>query len=331
MTKPITLTDPLATGPASGSDAPAIELLSVSRIWDQGPHNAFTDLIRYRDQWVCGFREASAHGGGAIDSRMRILASRDGERWESVGLLSDPRGDIRDAKFAITPDGRLMLLTAIRLFDQSEHSHQSLTWFTGDLKDYEGPYDVGDPSVWMWGIRWHKGAGYSIGYKTGGSRTQGRFVRLYRTQDGKTFETLVDRLAVDAPYPNENAIAFDENDVAHVLLRCDPDPAFVGTAAAPYTDWKWKQTDTRVGGPAMMFLPDGRLLASGRLYDGRERTSMMWIDTAQATVTESLTLPSGGDTSYAGMVLHEGVLWMSYYSSHEGKSSIYLARMRIGS
>jgi hypothetical protein len=42
-----------------------------------------------------------------------------------------------------------------------------------------------------------------------------------------------------------------------------------------------------------------------------------------------LTLPSGGDTSYAGMVWHDGVLWVSYYASHEGKTAIYLARVKV--
>ena len=42
-----------------------------------------------------------------------------------------------------------------------------------------------------------------------------------------------------------------------------------------------------------------------------------------------LTLPSGGDTSYAGMVWHDGLLWVSYYSSHEGKTAIYLARVKL--
>jgi hypothetical protein len=40
-------------------------------------------------------------------------------------------------------------------------------------------------------------------------------------------------------------------------------------------------------------------------------------------------LPSGGDTSYAGMVIHDGLLWLSYYSSHQGKTSIYLARLKV--
>jgi hypothetical protein len=40
-------------------------------------------------------------------------------------------------------------------------------------------------------------------------------------------------------------------------------------------------------------------------------------------------LPSGGDTSYAGLVWHDGVLWVSYYSSHEGKSAVYLAKVNV--
>ena len=42
-----------------------------------------------------------------------------------------------------------------------------------------------------------------------------------------------------------------------------------------------------------------------------------------AAMTEFLTLPSGGDTSYAGMAWHDGLLWLSYYSSDD-----YLASMK---
>ncbi len=42
-----------------------------------------------------------------------------------------------------------------------------------------------------------------------------------------------------------------------------------------------------------------------------------------------LILPSGGDCSYPGMVYHDGLLWISYYSSHEANTGIYLARIAI--
>ena len=79
----------------------------------------------------------------------------------------------------------------------------------------------------------------------------------------------------------------------------------------------------------MIQLPDGRLIAGVRLYDGKVRTGISSIDADEGTLRELITLPSGGDTSYPGMVWHEGVLWMSYYASHEGKSSIYLAKVEL--
>ncbi len=44
-------------------------------------------------------------------------------------------------------------------------------------------------------------------------------------------------------------------------------------------------------------------------------------------MTNLLLFPSGGDTSYPGLVWDKNQLWMSYFSSHEGKSAIYLARV----
>ena len=33
------------------------ELLESRKIWDAAPHNAFTDLIWFKDAWYCCFRE----------------------------------------------------------------------------------------------------------------------------------------------------------------------------------------------------------------------------------------------------------------------------------
>ena len=61
------------------------------------------------------------------------------------------------------------------------------------------------------------------------------------------------------------------------------------------------------------------------------RTSADLFDSAEDArkLTEFLKLPSGGDTSYAGLEWHKGLLWVSYYSSHEGKTSIYLAKVKF--
>lgn len=305
-----------------GQDAD-LQLESVEKIWDAAPHNAFTDLAYFQDRWLCAFREAPAHKGGVKDSRVRLIVSADGDQWESAASFEDPRGDIRDAKFGLLPDGGIMLLTATQFFDTSQQKHQSLAWSTDDLDEWTGPYDVGDPDNWMWGITFHNGVGYSIGYRT----VEPRYVRLYTTTDGKSFDVHVPDLGVDSSYPNESVIVFDENDVAYCLLRCQG-PAQIGIAKAPYKKWTWKKTETPIGGPEMIQLPDGRFLGAGRLYDGGARTSLFWVDPETAKVTEIIKLPSGGDTSYPGFVLKDGILYVSYYSSHEGKTSIYLAKVR---
>ena len=84
----------------------------------------------------------------------------------------------------------------------------------------------------------------------------------------------------------------------------------------------------------MIELPDGRIVAAVRLYDSPIRTSLCWLDAEAGKLTEFLKLPSGGDTSYAGLAWHEGHLWVSYYSGHEAKDShaetaIYFAKVAI--
>jgi len=322
------LTTACAADPSPKTEArPTFSVLSVNKVWSAAPHNAFTDLVRYRDRWVCAFREAPEHKGGIPDSRIRLLTSDDeGETWRDAGSLADARGDIRDAKMAVMPDGRLMLLTAIQLFDKSAGTHQSIAYFTDDLRTWDGPHDVGDPDYWMWAITWHDGAGYTIGYNA----AAGYVARLYKTTDGLNYETLVDTVNVTTK-PNESAIVFD-GDTAYCLLRAFG-PAYIGTAQPPYDAWAWKKLPEPVGGPELILMPGGRLLGGGRLYlpDKTRTTSLLWIDPHTAQLEEALRLPSGGDTSYPGFVLRDGVLYVSYYSSHEdgGKSSIYFARIAV--
>jgi hypothetical protein len=69
------------------------------------------------------------------------------------------------------------------------------------------------------------------------------------------------------------------------------------------------------------------LIGVVRLYDGKTRTSIVEFFPGGG-MKELEKLPSSGDSSYAGIVWHKGEVWTSYYSSHEGKTSIYLARWK---
>ncbi|HMP03310.1 MAG TPA: hypothetical protein PKC45_12500 [Gemmatales bacterium] len=300
------LTSARPASPCQADGAPGgLELLSVRKIWDQAPHNAFTDLVRFRDRWVCVFREGQGHV--SPDGALRVITSADGENWASAALLTAPQSDLRDAKITIMPDARLMLAGAEALHQKTTHSHQSLAWFSSDGQTWSERHPIGEPNLWLWRVTWHRDRAYGLGYGCGADR----FVRLYVSADGRHFETLVPRLH-DVGYPNESSLVFD-GETAYCLLRRDGRPAsgLLGTAQAPFKEWKWQDLGVQIGGPHMLRLADGRLLAAVRLYDKRVRTALCWLDAREGKLTEALTLPSGGDTSYAGLVWHDGRLWVS--------------------
>ncbi len=310
---------------ASGPSDLSLELVDANKIWDQAPHNAFTDLVRFHERWYCVFREGTGHVSG--DGALRVIVSDDGKTWSSAALLAREGWDLRDAKITVTPHGQLMLNGAACIDHPAREHHQSLAWFSDDGTTWSQAIPVAQPDDWLWRVSWHEGKAYGIGYTTGGPRN----ARLYVSDDGKTYETLVDSLDV-AGFPNESSLVFDPQDSsATCLLRRDGEPSsgLVGTALPPYTDWSWRELGVKIGGPHLLRLPDGRLLAAVRLYDGGARTSLCQLDAEAGTIRELLSLPSGGDTSYAGLLPHDGQVWVSYYSSHEGKTSIYLARVRI--
>jgi hypothetical protein len=153
---------------------------------------------------------------------------------------------------------------------------------------------------------------------------------MYLSLDGKRF-TVLHPAPFQQDHPSEAAMLFLPGDDALCLLRREggPNTALVGRSRPPYRGWTWQSAGVRVGGPQLIRLDDGRILAAGRLYDGRVRTSLCWLDADTGAVEEFMRLPSGGDTSYPGLVMHDGLLHVSYYSSHEARSSIYLAKVKL--
>lgn len=316
----------LLVSPAT-ADPPNPVLIDCQRIWDKAPHNAFTDLLRYDGRWYCVFREGSKHV--SPDGSLRVIVSDDDTSWKPLALVTHPEDDLRDAKISVTPDGRLMLNGA-GMRAEEEIRYHSMVWFSSDKgKTWSDVTVIGDPGFWLWRVQWHEGTAYTMGYRTDRDRTQ-RILRFYASRDGLHYRSLIDEVNIDKGV-GEDSIVFLEDESALCLIRHETGDkaAFLGKAKPPYTSWTWTDLGVRIGGPKLLQLPDGRFIAAVRLYDRGTRTSLCWLDPKAETLTEALKLPSGGDTSYAGMVWHKGLLWVSYYSSHEGKTAIYLARVRI--
>ncbi len=310
-------------GNEAASDKP--EIVSLKKIWDEGPHNAFTDLIRFQDKWFCSFRESEDHVGG--DGRLRILGSEDGDPWQSAALLAEEGIDLRDPKLCITPDKRLMVVAGGSVYNGGKQllGRQPRVAFSTDGFEWTPTKRVCEEGDWLWRVTWHEGKAYGVSRKP--IENDENELTLYCAADGVHYEPVT---VMEVPgRPNETTLRFVEGGrmIAFVRREGGSHAAWIGHSDPPYTEWKWHETKHRVGGPNFIQLPDGSFWAGARRYPGGAKTVLARFGLSMYEPV--LVLPSGGDTSYPGLVWHEGLLWMSYYSSHEGKTSIYLAKIRL--
>ena len=323
----------------TAAPAPAARLVEHRKIWDAAPHNAFTDLVRFKDRWYCTFRE----GGGHVspDGAIRVLTSDSGYWWESTARIEMAGFDLRDPKISVMPNPpRLMLLggATVREGNKPATESQSFVALSDDGKKWGKVFWVGPTNQWLWRVTWHRNNGLAIAYDVSPeSRTAKKYgTSLLITKNGTDFDTLVDDLSTENG-PTEATLRVAPDGTLYCLQRRDGKPsntALLGISKRiPYDEWVWKDLGQFLGGPNFIQIPDGRWIACGRLHnhgpDKKTMTVVCELDVTKGELKPLLDLPSSGDSSYPGLVWHDNLLWVSYYSSHEGKSAIYLARVKL--
>ncbi|MBI5692799.1 MAG: exo-alpha-sialidase [Verrucomicrobia bacterium] len=330
-----------ASAAAAAPGTAETRILEVRKIWDAGHHNAFTDLVHWRGRWWCTFRESTAHVGG--DGGIRVIESADGGTWTSAAYLTEKDIDLRDPKFSVTPDGRLMLVCggSVYLGTKQLKGRQPRVLFSTDGRTWTPPAQVLREGDWLWRVTWHDGVAYGVSYgngvkKPGDADATEWTLALYSSRDGLKWD-LVAPLEVTGR-PNETTVRFTPTGemIAMVRREAGNTMGVIGRAAPPYRNWTWRQSNHRLGGPNFILQPGAGWIVTTRDYVTPPAGATKGVTTMVARLGEDgrlsrlVTLPSGGDTSYAGMVWHtDGRLWLSYYSSHEGKSAIYLAKLAV--
>jgi hypothetical protein len=325
----------LAEEPTTGGETPEQQfVVSIERIWDLSGHSAFTDIIEFGDYLYCSFREGSGHIPG-LNGVVRVIRSQDGANWQSVACLAEEHVDLRDPKLSITPDGRLMVNCGASYYHGSKRLKiESRVVFSSPAGSSLGPplkvvfpSDIVTGGDWLWRVTWHKGVAWGCVTQV---QDKQRGVRLIRSDDGIHYQAVA-KLEVEGA--NETTVRFlpDETLVAMIRREAKPPFGFVGTARPPYRDWTYKTSNKRYGGPNFVQLPGGTWLAGSRNYEPKSQTQLWWMDITSGQFRDVLTLPSGGDNSYPGFAIDQpgNRLYVSYYSSHEGKAAIYLATLRL--
>ena len=317
------------------------DTITVTKIWDKEKHNGFPDLYYFNNEFYCSFREAFTHVDTLNVGKVRIIKSKDTKNWQTVALFEIPGVDVREARLSTTPEGNLMAIVAAGVYKKGGYvslapyvsfSDKKGTRFSNLEKAEIDPAIT--PSLdWIWRLTWNKGIGYGVMYQVvGGSSSTKWEAHVLRTTDGRKY-TEISRLAIDGN-PNESTIRFDKNRKMYILVRREAGDkkGILTTSEFPYTQWNSDTLDYRLGGPNFLFLNEKNLCVGSRFYDtaasGKNYTSI-YITDLHGKRLKTLQLPSGGDTGYPGMLLHGKNLWVAYYSGHEGKASIYLAKIPL--
>jgi hypothetical protein len=312
--------------------------VKTDRIWARAPHNAFPDLLRHDDYFYCVLREGINHVpyDSTENGVVRILRSRKGKRWKSVAVLKSPVYDLRDPKISVNPEGRLMVLMGgSHYVDGKKLEGLSHVSFSSNGRQFSDPEpvrvadDIRSRHDWVWRITWHEGKGYAVMYQVI-REDNTRRAMLVSSIDGIQYE-LVSKLSAGS-HPNEATVRFGAEDEMFILLRREGGQnGYFGKSGNPYTRWTWNDLGFRLGGPNFIMLEDGRFCLGSRHYKAKGTGTAITVLDSDLAVKKRIDFTSGGDTGYPGMVKHGNFLWVVYYSSHEGKTAIYLGRLPLES
>jgi len=319
---------------------------SVRNIFDDGNHNAFTDLCRFRDDLYLTFRSCP-DGHGIFDtSCIVVLRSPDGGEWEEVFRFDVPLRDTRDPHFLVFQD-RLIVYTGTWLVATSDGSrdlndHLGYAAWSEDGANWRGPQWLeGTYGHYIWRAAAHGDKAYLCGRRTrefvpqhmAADASKQRESALLESEDGLVWRTVG---LFEDEYGDETAFLFEEDGSILAVARTHGGrPAQVCRSKPRYKEWTRTALDRYIGGPMLAKWGDRYLVGGRKAIDkGNPRTTLYWLVNDQ--LQEITELPSGGDNSYPGFVeLDDTRGLLSYYSSHEGSggkeapASIYLAGLSL--
>jgi hypothetical protein len=319
------------------------------KAYGDGRHNAFTDLIRWKDMHYLCFRHGEAHG--SMDGEIRVMRSADLKTWEPCGTLNT-YGDDRDPHFAATDDRLYVYFGVWDLEHDDGHGTpgrqdvRSHFASSEDGRNWSEVQSVYFEKWWLWRVRHHDNAFWSIGYSAFRPRPSVRESRLLRSEDGLNWEDV--STVTNERMSGEADMQFEDDGSMWIVTRTGEAPghAWLHRSAPDKQTWTGHDLGELIHSPAIVKWKD-RFFVSGRARQtGGGYVTRLWeLFPREHRVQELLTLPSGGDTSYPGMLVdpasldaNEPALFISWYSQHERESepnatkntsSVYVARVIV--
>ena len=331
---------------ATAGQLPNVKVSNVRRVFHNGDHNAFTDLIRFKGKFYLTFRSCPDGHMVHPTSSIIILSSTDAIQWKQMHRFSVDKRDTRDPHFLVFKDNLFVYTgtwysgeTTLKREDYDLNKHLGYAVWSEDGAQWHGPIMLeGTFGHYIWRANTFDGKAYLCGRRKRdfamAPRGEGSLVEsaMLESDDGLIWRT---RTLFQEVRGDETAFQFEADGSIIAIGRRGRDNAQLLKSRRPYTQWERKDLDRYIGGP-LLAVWNGRYVVGGRKNAGDRgyKTSMCWLVGDQ--LHEFAELPSGGDNSYPGFVeLSPSRAVMSWYSSHEQDAggnaitAIYMADMKI--
>lgn len=310
-------------------------VLSVDRIWDYALIDSTTDLIYFRGYWLCSLEEEEIFNSFR-QSHIRIIGSADGIRWSSKSVLLTQKLNLSEPRLSLTPDHRLMLVVNGVPAERSEYSvRQSYVSFSLDGRNWSAFQPILKPHEWIGKVTWQQNQAFAVAYAPidESQVNKGTFLKIVTSSDGLHYHFVT---SLDLPKnASEGTIEFmNEREMIGLFAKKTQgiNYLWLGKSTYPFYHWRGELLNYQlekfncVLGQNEQAWILGSLAVSSPYSLVKKMTLLHLEESGMETV---LSLPSGGNISYPGVVCKDENLWISYASFHEEQGGIYLAHIRL--
>ncbi len=313
-------------------------------------HNAFTDLVFWNEQYWLVYVSSPSHFW-SDKSQIVVSRSDDGKNWSEVTRLDVPGQDIRDPKFANY--GKELGIFAYLNKQLDPSPYKTVLTRSSDGHIWSAFRDVA-PVGWLLGrpIKSEGEGWYAPAHRT----DHGDAALMYSIngEDWKVFSSIFtgsrDRADETALYRQLNGtmVAVSRLENGDAIFGSDLAGTLVSVSDAPYSSWSelFCSHQNRLDSPVLFSLPDDqRLFAVGRRQTqirapfqkqgsafAPKRTALFEVflseEKGHIPGLEKITdLPSSGDTAYAGVVVKNDRVLISYYTNEPKTDPLWLFGM----
>lgn len=314
-------------------------------VTDDGKHNAFTDLLFWRGSFWLVYVSSPSHFKSK-KSRLVLLRSSDARNWQEFKRFDGDGEDIRDPKLAILQGQMFLYALLNKQFDPEPY--KTIVAHGNDGENWTS-FESTTPDGWLMGrpITSNESVWYAPAHRI----DLGTAVLLQST-DGVNWSIHSTIFEGKEERADETAIQFLQDGRIIAATRLEAGSSLFGSsqagtllsiAASPFTAWTQitKSRVTRLDGPTLFRVED-QVYAVGRSqpkvsapFQGlgsaisQKKTALFLVKENAAGLIHLTDLPSCGDTSYAGVAIADGKVFISYYTNDPRKDYPWLLGMLL--